>query len=242
MSSNNRKYARFIYENTFGRIPKGKQLHHIIPIFDGGDILDITNMEVVTTEEHYKKHYDRWLLYNDIRDLYSCQLLKNNHLNLTTEEKRIIASNGGKMSQKTLKREKLSAFYDPKLRFDIASKGGKNGYISIGYWIKKGLSEEEAINQIKKIQSGFGKKGGKGNKGFVWINDGKTSIKYTKIMDLKCPIDKFLSDNPIYQKGRLNPPDVKCPHCDKKGVKSAMVLHHFDKCKYRKGKNEDKIN
>lgn len=203
--------------------------HHILPKFAGGTD-DLNNIIKVTQEQHYLLHYNRWLRYRLYGDLLACQLLQKNHLNLTTEEKRLIASKGDRAAQRTLKRKQISAFYDPKLRYDISSKGGLNGFFSKAYAKRNNISEVERI----KLQSERGKLGGPKNKGFIWYNDGKTSYKYTKKRQQEKNINIFLRENRQYKMGRILPEPVKCPHCDKIGIKCAMVLHHFDKCKDKK--------
>lgn len=103
-----------------------------------------------------------------------------------------------KKQHETLKRLQVSAYYDPELRKEISSKGGKNGLFSKSYAERNGISEEE----MRKMQSERGKKGGSNNKGFKWYNDGVNSFKYTKKQQSELPFDDFLKNNKL-NKGRI---------------------------------------
>ena len=92
----------------------------------------------------------------------------------TEIERKVAASMGGKAAQKTLKEKKISAFYDPLLRFMISSKGGKVGAFT-----------------MSNIQSELGKRGGVKNKGFKWYNNGTNSFKYTLKMQEVLPFSLF---------------------------------------------------
>lgn len=137
----------------------------------------------------------------------------------TKEEKSEIASQGGHAAaeinkklgraifdpdvrikqHKTLKEKQISAYYDPELREEISSKGGKVGGFTKSYYEKNGLNEKDRI----KAQSDRGKKGGPKNKGFVWITDGKENIKYTKNQQDIKSVEDFMKENTSFRKGRV---------------------------------------
>lgn len=204
-----RKNCRKLYEKFYGKIPKEYEIHHILPVFDGGEDI-IENLEILLPEDHAKKHLERYEEYGDFRDLcayymigynfsiahrISCseggkiggKITYENNLGIFRdyEERKKWCSLGGKAAQKTLKEKEISAFYDPKLRKEISSKGGKKGSFTQSKW-----------------QSEFGKRGGIKNKGFKWYTDGTKSYKYTSKMQEEKSFDQFLEENKQYKKGR----------------------------------------
>ena len=137
---------------------------------------------------------------------------------ITPERRLEIASNGGfaaakinkimgraifdpeirRRQHETLKRTQKSAYYDPSTRSAISSLGGKVGCFSAEYYKKKGLTEEDR----REAQRQRGKKGGPGNKGFIWYNDGTKIYKYTAKQQLLMSFDEFLKQNPSFDRGR----------------------------------------
>lgn len=107
-----------------------------------------------------------------------------------------------KRQHQTLKRNQKGAFYDPILKKEICKKGGQKGMFSKSWYEKNGKSENDRI----EAQRRRGKKGGKGNKGFKWYNDGIHMYKYTKKQDEECPFEQFILLNPQYKSGTL----LKC--------------------------------
>lgn len=200
--SNSRKLARKVYEESFGEIPEGFHIHHITPVHLGGETVP-ENLVAFSVQDHFLAHYSRWKRYGSYSDLVACNLLKNNHLSLTAEERRVLASKGGTAAQKTLKRRQISAYYDPSLRKEISSRGGKNGRFSKEWYVRNGYTTESEIKEaIRKDQSDRGKKGGKGNIGFVWLTDGSKNVKYTTKQQNELSIDDFLKENPSFRRGR----------------------------------------
>jgi len=105
----------------------------------------------------------------------------------------------------TLKEKQVSAYYDPELRFDISSKGGKVGAFSKTYYENNKMTEEDRI----EAQRERGKKGGPKNKGFIWYNDGIKDYKYTKTQQDNLSFDEFIKLNIIFVKGSLNRTGIK---------------------------------
>ncbi len=141
-----------------------------------------------------------------------------------------------KRQHNTLREKQVSAYYDPKLRMEISSKGGKNGRFSSIYFEKNGLKEEDRI----KEQSERGKRGGPKNKGFLWYNDGMNSYKYTKRMQETKSFDKFLKENENYKPGFLGNTS-KGKFWANDGVCNYMVNEYdFNKRKLNKGRIGDK--
>lgn len=193
--------------------------HHIIPRHAGGTD-DPENIIEVTVEDHFKLHYARWKEFKSYKDLFACQLLKNNWLSLTPEEIRINCSKGGKAAQKTLKKKQLSSFYDPVQRAAVAKLG------------REAAKLKGAGFYNSKLQSELGKRGGPKNKGFRHVTDGVKNIKYTVPMQKVTSVEQFIKENPQFRMGRTIP-NKTCPHCQKVGKGVTMYRWHFDNCKYK---------
>lgn len=139
-----------------------------------------------------------------------------------------------KKQHETLKREQKSAYYDPVLKKEICSKGGKAGPFSSSYYVKNGLSESDRIN----AQRERGKKGGPKNKGFKWYNDGKKSFKYTLKQQNEKDYDLFLKEN-NYFPGKLS--NHKGLIWVNDGIKNYMIEEKFfDKTKFKPGRLGDR--
>jgi len=216
---------RELYEGVNGKIPKGYELHHKTPIHAGGvDGLD--NLVCLDKDSHAQAHLDLYEKYDNFRDLCAYYMIGYNftkaHEISSSEggklggqivyEKQIgifrddderleWASMGGSAAQETLKREQKSAFYDPELKREISSKGGKNGRFSKEYLKRQGIQNPEEV--LREEQSNRGKKGGKGNAGFIWMNDGIKSYKYTRKQQENKNFGDFVKENPLYKRGRI---------------------------------------
>jgi hypothetical protein len=209
-----KKYIKFYGKN----IPKDYEIHHIIPIHAGGNN-DYDNLIPVSKKMHKTLHLDRYNKYKDFRDKVAYYMIGYNFTKahkITASEGGKIGGNkvkklkigictdniknrkkwaslGGKAAQKTLKEKQISAFYDPKLRKEISSKGGKKGAFTQSKW-----------------QSEFGKRGGVKNKGFKWYTDGIKNFKYTKKEQNILSFNKFIKKNPQFRPG----------HCIKRKAKN----------------------
>lgn len=106
------------------------------------------------------------------------------------EEKKIWCSMGGKVGGK-IQAELGLGFHqyknNPELHKKWSSMGGK----------------ASGMFQDKKFQSEMGKRGGIKNKGFIWINDGNKSFKYTKRQQEIISIDQFLLENKKFKRGMI---------------------------------------
>ena len=154
------------------------------------------------------------------RGKVSGQLSKNlgtGIFGMSTSRKREVCSKAGELSAKinrklgrgifdpevrkrqheTLKRSQKSAYYDPILRSEITSKGGKSGTFSEKYRELHGITFEEHV----EAQRERGKRGGPKNRGFKWYTDGKDVFKYTKKEQEECPFEEFLSKNTQFRPG-----------------------------------------
>lgn len=185
-----------------------------------------------------------------------CKENKKGLFSLTPEERLLVCIEGGKAAAKinkklnraifdgevrkrqheTLRKNQVSAFYDPNLRKEISSKGGKVGAFSKIYYEKNGLKEEDRI----EAQSSRGRRGGLKNEGFLWYNNGVVSYKYTKKQQEDLPFDQFIKENENYEPGFLgNVTKNKIWAND--GNRNYMVtIDTFNELKLNKGRIGDK--
>lgn len=215
------------YAEVFGDIPEGYEIHHKLPKRLGGTD-EVDNLIAVTRTEHALLHLKLYKKYNDIRDLCSYYMLSGTFNrksqssiggkiggiktyklklgihNYTPELKQQWCSAAGKVGGKKQVELNLGIHIkDELLQKTWRSKGGKKGPMSQEYYKKQGLSEKEAEEEYRKAQKARGQKGGPKNKGFIWINDGEKSYKYTAWQQKEKSIKEFLRENPQYRCGRI---------------------------------------
>lgn len=186
----NRSQLRKAWIENNGNIPNGYNLHHIIPIHAGGKH-ELNNIELLSEYSHAIRHRQLFFEFGRLEDLSASLILKGDLQNANT----VYASMGGKKSQEVLRANKVSAFYDPDLRDKILKKARKK---------QMETKTNKLVFSTKEEQSSRGKIGGKKNKGFVWINNGKKNIKYTLKMQKNQTIEEFLQENKNFIKGRTN--------------------------------------
>lgn len=203
-----RKKLKKKWESEFGKIPKGFELHHKKPIWEGGTD-DLENLVAVTFEEHKMIHYERYLQNNDIRDLLASKIgLSNDQIRI--ESAKLGGKKGG-LKQFELKIGIHAQTKEERLKF--ASMGGKKGAFT-----------------NKLIQSELGKKGGKNNQGFVWINDGIKNYKYTRKQQANLSVNEFIQKNPEYRLGRCLELETCC-YCKKKLSVLHIGRYHNQNCR-----------
>jgi hypothetical protein len=200
------------YEEHYGKIPLGRELHHIIPWYAGGTD-DWSNLVALTPEEHMVIHYVRWKELGDFRDLCAYYMIGYNF----SKAHQISSSEGGKKGGLiVLKKAVGICTNNLKKRSEWASMGGR-----VGGKVQKerglgihGVSKEQ--NKIwasmggkvgsftqSSIQQELGRRGGVKNKGFMWINDGVKSYKYTTKMQTEKSLEDYLKEHVETKKGRL---------------------------------------
>jgi hypothetical protein len=144
-----------------------KHKHHINPRHSGGGD-EPSNLVELTIAEHAEAHKRLFEKYGKKEDFIARKALAGS---ITKEEflaER--ASLGGQKAQLTLRKMKLSAFYNEELHERsvqlsvISHRENKTGFCD------------------KRIQSELGTRGGSKNKGFIWFTNGIKSIKYTRKM------------------------------------------------------------
>lgn len=193
-----------------------KHLHHIIPKHMGGSD-NPDNIIELTIEEHALAHKSLYEAFGKREDYIAWKGLEGS---ICGEEMIAIkCSLGGKKGVESLRKLKKCCYFNDDLRLVSAEKG-------------RTVSKEMGVGFYdSNLQSALGKRGGPKNKGFVWLNDGSINLKYSPKMQERTSVEDFLDENPNFKRGRLQTnPIVTCPHCNKQGVKSGMVLHHFDNC------------
>lgn len=145
-----------------------------------------------------------------------------------------------KRQHETLSKLQVSAYYDPNLRKEICSKGGKHGKFSKYYYEKNGLTENDRI----EAQRSRGKRGGPKNKGFMWYNNGVKSIKVGKRQQLMENFEDYLIENNLV-KGRLLPVKSTLSNkiCINDGIKNFYIYENeFDSSIHIKGRLKSKGN
>jgi len=209
----NRKKIRRYYKENKGPIPKGYEIHHIIPLYEGGSN-DISNLIALSFEDHKKIHHERYLKNGNVRDLMASKIgISSSQLKL--EKCRL----GGKKGAETQIKNKIGIHSQTKEeRLILASKGGKRGAFTQSKW-----------------QSEFGKRGGIKNKGFVWLTNGIDNIKYTKKQQQLKSIKQFIEENKDYRIGRTEPKLI-CSVCGKQLNARAIGRFHNERCKHGKNK------
>ncbi len=201
------------YIKHVGEIPADFEIHHVLPTRLGGTN-DIENLKALSKEDHMKAHLELYEKYGDFRDLCAFHMIGYNF----SEAHKISCSNGGKIGGKIVKEKGIGIFRSDVERKEWASMGGKiSGKIQaergLGFhqyktnpelhkkWASKG-GKASGQFQNKDFQSEMGKRGGAKNKGFIYINDGVKTKKYTAKMQREQSIENFLLNNPQYKRGR----------------------------------------
>lgn len=200
-------YEALTYENSMIRLALKKEGYvNLHPNFIGARDIDTFDIQ----QENQRK----------VASLTGtlCVLNGTGIFSLSEDEKRQVCSMGGfaasevnrlngtaifdpevrKRQHATLRERKVSAYYDPELRKELSSMGGKNGLFSSAYAERNGLSED----QMKELQRERGRKGGSKNKGFKWYNNGLSAFKYTTKMQLELSFEDFLKEHPQFKPGR----------------------------------------
>jgi len=209
----NRKKIRQYYKLNKGAIPKGYEIHHIIPLYEGGTN-DISNLIALSLEDHKKIHHERYLKNGDVRDLMASKLGIS-----SSEIKKEKCRLGGRKGAETQIKKKIGIHSQTKQeRLLLASNGGKKGAFTQSKW-----------------QSEFGKRGGVKNKGFVWLTNGIKNIKYTKKQQKLITIEQFIENNKEYRIGRTET-KLTCFVCGKIMNARAIGKYHNERCKYDKNK------
>lgn len=209
----NRKKIRKLYTENIGPIPNGFEIHHIVPVYEGGTH-ELSNLIAVSVEDHRKIHYERYLKNGNIKDLMASKIGITD-TELRKEKCRLGGKKGGKIQFES----KIGIHSQTKEeRLKLASLGGKKGAFTQSKW-----------------QSEFGKRGGPKNKGFVWLTDGERNIKYTKSQQNIKSIEEYIKENPLFRLGRTEVKS-KCKQCGCIMNARAIGKYHNERCKNGKNK------
>lgn len=237
--------TRKIYEEYYGvKLPKNYEVHHKIPVHEGGTD-DPANLVALTKEEHRNEHLKIYKKTNNFRDLCAYHMIGYNF----SEAHKISSSEGGKKGGNKVKKLGIGiCCADKNKRAKWASLGGK-----IGGKVQKekkigihGQTKQQRLLACSKggkvgaftkseIQSRLGKRGGIKNKGFIWLNDGKKSIKYTKREQELKPIDDFIKEHTNLKLGKIQI-KKRCNVCGKEMSAMAIGKYHNSRCKNGKNK------
>lgn len=210
--------------------------HHIIPSSLGGSN-DKDNMVLLTAREHYICH---WLLYKITpckENAFSWWMMSNNNGNEYHEERKIQSSRKYEYARNAFskhisevhKGKNLSDEHKNKL--SVSKIGGKNPMYG------KKHSDEHRV-YLSEINSGekngfYGKTHTEETKKRI-SNAAKTRVgeKSNRYGEKHTEETKKKLSDVNKGKPRSKPHDiVKCPHCEKQGIKPNMMRWHFDNCK-----------
>lgn len=118
----NRKIIRKLYTKNIGPIPDGFEIHHIVPIYEGGTN-ELSNLIAVSVEDHRKIHHERYLKNGDVRDLMASKIGITD-----TELRKEKCKLGGIIGGKIQFESKIGIHSQTKEeRLKLASQGGKKG-------------------------------------------------------------------------------------------------------------------
>lgn len=167
-----------------------KHKHHIIPKHMGGSD-DPSNLIELTREEHASEHMKLYQKYGKKQDLGAYYLLtgqtdesmkicsslggqvqglRNRESGHMKNIQRLGASVGGKKSSEICKEKRANAFFDPKLRTKIASKGGQV------------QGKQNALSgHLKKIAQLPNKRNG----GMFWVTNGLNNKMLSKESEIE---------------------------------------------------------
>lgn len=206
MVNNSMSQHRKIWQQHYGLIPKDQfgrsmEIHHI----DGNHSNnDITNLKLVTIEEHYKIHYDQ-------RDYGACVIMSY-RMNLSPSQ----ISELSKKCQQRLVREKQHHWQGPEHNKKLIESG-----------IHPFLDRQAARQRnLKRIAEGSHNLVGDKNPVHQLIKEGKHHFQTANPSKKKIDAGThhFLTNHP-------NKVQVTCPHCEKTGGATNMKRYHFDNCK-----------
>lgn len=216
--------ARKIYEQHYGKVPQGYEVHHIIPKHAGGTD-DISNLVALTQSEHKAAHLALYEKYGRKEDLMAAYMFT------TSEMRHIKAALGGAVGGKNQLELKVGIHGLPREE--------QLRQIAIARAIQEERKSNRFVYATKEEQSSRGKRGGPKNKGFVWVNNGTIEVKYTSVQQQEETVADFLLRKPEFKLGRLvNKMPIACPHCGTVGHSpGAMGKHHFNNCKRKRNEN-----
>ena len=197
---------RKIWESHHGPIPKDQcgrsmEIHHI----DGNHSNNaISNLKLVSIEEHYKIHYDQG-------DYGACVIMSH-RMKLSPGE----ISDLSKKCQQRLVKEGRHHWQGPENNQNLVKRG-----------IHPFLDRDSARRRnLKRIEAGTHNLIGDDNPVHELIAQGKHHFQTNN--PSKKMIEKgthhFLINHP-------NKIQVECPHCGKVGGSTNMRRYHFDNCK-----------
>jgi len=197
---------RKIYESNYGPIPKDHlgrsyEIHHI----DGNhQNNDISNLKLVTIEEHYQIHFEQG-------DYGAC-LIMSYRMNLPPEE----MSRLSKACQTRLVEQGKHHWLGPEHNKELV-RTGKHPFLN---------KEAARARNLKRIAEGRHNLTGPDNPVYNLIEAGKHHFQTNNPSTLKINngTHHFLTNHP-------NKVLVTCPHCGKTGGQVNMKRYHFDQCK-----------
>jgi hypothetical protein len=206
MVNNSMSNYRKIYEQHYGPIPKDSlgrsmEVHHI----DGDHSNeDISNLKLVTIEEHYQIHFDQG-------DYGAC-LIMSHRMNLSPKQTSMLSRSCQQRLVKNGKHHWLGPDNNKKLL-----ETGKHPFLNKTAAKKRNL---------KRISEGTHNLVGSTNPVYRLIAAGEHHFQTSNPSTQKIQDGShhFLNNHP-------NKIQVTCPHCGKTGGAVNMKRYHFEHCK-----------
>lgn len=197
---------RKIYEQHYGPIPKDSlgrslEIHHI----DGDHSNEnITNLKLVTIEEHYQIHFDQG-------DYGACSIM-GHRMNLTPAQVSILSSK----CQKRLVENGTHHWLGPTHNQNLV-ESGKHPFLN---------KEAARKRNLKRIAEGQHNLIGDKNPVHKLIASGQHHFQIDNPSKKKIQdgTHHFLNNHP-------NKIQVTCPNCNKTGGATNMKRYHFENCK-----------
>ena len=206
MVNNSMSNYRKIYESKHGPIPKDHlgrsyEIHHV----DGNhQNNDISNLKLVTIEEHYQIHFDQG-------DYGACVIMSY-RMNLNPEEISRLSS----ACQTKLVKEGRHHWLGPEHNQELV-RSGKHPFLN---------KEAARARNLKRIAEGRHNLTGPSNPVYNLIETGTHHFQTNNPSTQKINdgTHHFLTNHP-------NKVQVTCLHCGKTGGQVNMKRYHFDQCK-----------
>jgi hypothetical protein len=221
--------------------------HHIIPVSSGGSNLE-ENIAVLTAREHFLCH---WLLYKinpSNANAFSWWMMSNNNGNKFHKERFRQTSKKYEYARIAFSKHITEVntgrkYTEEQLeRYSLSKMGDKNPM----YGRKHSIEHRKKLSEISMGENNHFY--GKTHTVEVRkkISDAKKLLvgdkhpHYGKDLMKQETKDRF---SEMYKgKPRSKPHEiVRCPHCEKEGIKPNMKRWHFDKCKVLKNECVDKF-
>lgn len=203
-------------------VPHIKERHHILPKSMGGTNKK-ENIVFFTPKEHYVAHHLLWKIYRNREMHYAFWLMvtkcsKDGRRNYTVNSRTYTLA-------KEQHRIEVSKVHTGKIVSEETRKKSSKSLMGKLCWAKglTGIHSKEGLGNIRK--SSIGRK-----------DSLETQKKRSESAKLRPMAENIYSEESKRKRNESNEKwrednQIKCPHCNKIGVKYNMERYHFDNCK-----------